>query len=123
LLPLAACDSGLPEGVWLNMYDKDDRIVVTSSTEAKVTALFGQPLDAWLQTTPSQSNFGQQIADAKRALAVFELVNVTYTVNSETGEVTFSSDTRGSRTVVFNGGDMMDDPRFTMRGYLLQKTK
>ncbi len=108
-------------GVWLNIYDKNDRIEILSPSRAKVTALLGQGIDAWTKTTPAQSDFGQQIQDAEKALARYEQIEVSYVVDAKNDLVTFTSDVRGSRTLGWNGSDMMDDKNWSMRAYLRQK--
>ena len=120
-LPLSACDSGVPEGQWINVYDPEDRIEITSSSAATVTAVFGEQLDFWPSAASAATDLGQQFADARRALMVFQRVEVSYRYEPKTGEVVFTSDTRGTRSLIFNKGDMMDDPSKSLRAYLLQK--
>lgn len=107
-------------GIWLGIYDKNDRIEILSADKAKVMALFGKPIDVWLNRNPAASDFGQGIRDAENALATFEMVDVTYRYDKENDSLVFESETRGSRTLEYIGGDMMDE-KGTMRSYLLQK--
>jgi hypothetical protein len=122
LTALAGCGAAAPQaGTWLGISDKNDRIEILSGDKARVTALFGQPIDAWVNRNPAASGFGQEIRDAENALATFEMVDVTYTYDKENEALVFESEARGSRTLWYIGGDMMDDKRSTTRSYLLQK--
>lgn len=118
---VGGCGADTPQaGIWLGIYDKNDRIEILSADKARVKALFGKPIDAWVNRNPAASGFGQEIRDAENALATFEMVDVTYRYDKENDALVFKSETRGSRTLEYIGGDMMDDKR-TLRSYLLQK--
>ena len=118
---LGGCGKSTPQtGVWLGIYDKNDRIEILSGDEAKVMALFGKPIDVWVNNNKATSEFWQQMQDAENALATYEMVDVTYKYDKKNEALIFKSETRGSRTLWYIGGDMMDE-KGTMRSYLLQK--
>lgn len=118
---LGGCGNSAPQtGVWLGIYDKNDRIEILSGNEARVMALFGKPIDVWVNKNKAASEFGQLIRDAENALATYEMVDVTYKYDKKNETLIFKSENRGSRTLWYIGGDMMDE-KGTMRGYLLQK--
>ncbi len=109
------------DGHVVGNYDKEDRIEILSSDKARVKALFGKPIDAWVNRNPAASGFGQEIRDAENARAVFEMVDVSYRYNKEQDALVLTSETRGSRPLEYIGGDMMDYQQWTLRSYLLQK--
>lgn len=118
---VGGCGAATPQtGIWLGIYDKNDRIEILSADKARVMALFGKPIDVWVNRSPAASDFGQEIRDAENALATFEMVDVTYSYDKENDALVFESETRGSRRLEYIGGDMMDE-KGTMRSYLLQK--
>jgi hypothetical protein len=118
-LPLAGCGEDLPKGSWVGVYDKEDRIEILGGGRARVTALRGKPLDAWIKTAPALTDLGRQFDEAERALAQFEQVEVRYSVDGAT--VTFTSETRGSRVLKRGGDDMLIDESSALRDYLWQK--
>lgn len=118
-LPLAGCGDDLPKGDWIGIYDKDDRIEILGGGRARVTALRGKPLDAWIKTAPAATDLGRQFDEAERALAQFEMVEVRYSVDG--AAVTFTSDTRGSRVLRRGGDDVLIDESSALREYLWQR--
>lgn len=118
---IGGCGKSTPQtGVWLGIYDKNDRIEILSGDEARVMALFGKPIDVWVNKNKATSEFWQQMQDAENALATYEMIDVTYKYDKKNETLIFKSETRGSRTLWYIGGDMMDE-KGTMRSYLLQK--
>jgi hypothetical protein len=120
-LPLSACGETLPEGTWLGIYDKADRIDILSPKTARITAIVGKALTDWYPTVPAATELGQQFDDAARALARLQMVDVGYSLDRKSGEVRFSHDIRGDRVLVRAGDDMLDDPASGLRSYLWQK--
>ena len=108
-------------GVWQGIYDPNDRIEILSGSKARVTALLGQPIEAWYRIAPAMTEMGQVMADAERALARFEMVDVEYTRDKKAGTLTFVSQTRGRRVLEWDRTDLMDDPAWSLRTYLYQK--
>lgn len=120
-LLLAACGPDVPQGVWKGVYDPEDRIEILSSTRARVTALRGERIDIWLDTSPGVDEFNRQIKAARRALAQLEMVDVAYDYDARRNMLVFTSEARGSRELSYNRTDIIDDPGSALRAYLLQK--
>lgn len=121
-LPLAGCGSKVPTGLWLNINDTDDRIEVLSKSTARITALFGQPIDRWHPTGAQQSEAGRVIAEAQRQLAQYETVDVEYEYVEANDTLTFRAAERGSRPMFYARSDMMFDRLVNDRTFLLQKS-
>ena len=120
-LPLAGCGDDLPKGSWVGIYDPEDRIEILGGGKARITKLRGEGIEVWYPLAPAQTDLGRQFDEARRALAQYDRIEVTYAVDRSAGTVTFTSDTFGSRTLRLEGDDMLQDEGQALRTYLWQK--